>query len=76
MLRLLHAADQLMHSGSYDADGIKKRLDTIDKQCEDFMAKMDTRRKNLGLAISFFTLAKTVCTSISMNHYVNLLIIF
>jgi hypothetical protein len=65
VLRLLHTADQLMHSASYDAEGIKRRLDTVDKQCEDFMARLDARRKNLALAVSFFTLAKTV----RMPHY-------
>ena len=69
MLRLLHTADQLMHSASYDAEGIKKRLDTVDKQCEDFMIKLDSRRKNLAMAINFFLLAKTVNLSFCIHLY-------
>ena len=60
VLRLVRTADQLVHSALYDAEGIKTRLQTVDQKCEDFMLRLDTRRKNLALAINFFSLAQGV----------------
>ena len=60
MLRLVRTADQLVHSAAYDAEGVKKRLSTIDSQTESFMGRLDYRRKNLALAISFYSQALTV----------------
>ena len=60
VLRLVRTADQLVHSAHYDAEGVKKRLEVIDQKCEDFMHRVDNRRKNLALAINFFSLAQTV----------------
>ena len=60
VLRLLRTADQLVHSAHYNAEGVKKRLEVVDEQCENFMFRMDSRRKNLALAIGFFSLAQMV----------------
>ena len=61
ILRLVRAADQLTHSAKYDADGgVRSRLQKIDSTCEDFMTKMETRRKDLALAVSFFFQSQTV----------------
>ena len=60
LLRLIRTADQLIHSAHYDAEGVKKRLQQVDKTCEDFMVRLDTRRKNVALSVSFFSLAQTV----------------
>ena len=50
----------MVHSAHHDAEGVKQRLLVIDEKCEDFMMRLDNRRKNLTLAINFFSLAKTV----------------
>lgn len=60
VLRLLRTADQVVQSSQSDAEGVKKRLLLIDEKCEDFMLRLETRRRNLTLAVSFFSLAKTV----------------
>jgi hypothetical protein len=60
VLRLLRTADQVVHSAHSDAEGVKQRLLKIDSHCEDFMLRLETRRKNLTLAVNFFSLAKTV----------------
>ena len=60
VLRLVRTADQLMHSATYDAEGIKQRLKNVDTKCEEFMHKLNTRRKNLAMSTSFFSLAQTV----------------
>ena len=61
----MRTADQLIHSAHYDAEGVRQRLRKIDEKNEDFMLRLDTRRKNLALAISFFSLAQTVRTCLS-----------
>ena len=60
VLRLVRTADQLIHGSNYDAEGIRQRLRKVDEKCEDFMIRLDTRRKNLMLAISFYSLTQTV----------------
>ena len=50
----------MVHSAHYDQEGVKQRLLLIDQKCEDFMMRLDNRRKNLTLAINFFSLANTV----------------
>ena len=62
VLRLVRTADQLVHSAIYDAEGVKQRLKVIDEKTEDFMVRLDNRRKNLALAISFYSQALTVRT--------------
>ena len=69
VLRLLRTADQLVHSAHYDAEGIKKRLQIVDEKCEDFMLRLDVRRKNLALAINFFSLAQSVSGSVTRYQY-------
>ena len=69
VLRLVRTADQLIHSAHYDAEGVRQRLRKIDEKCEDFMLRLDTRRKNLALAISFFLLAQSVSI---FSCYVNI----
>ncbi len=63
VLRLVRTADQLIHSAHYDAEGVRQRLRKVDEKCEDFMIRLDNRRKNLALAISFFSLAQNVSTT-------------
>ena len=65
----MRTADQLIHSAHYDAEGVRQRLRKIDEKCEDFMLRLDTRRKNLALAISFFLLAQSVST---FSYFVNI----
>ncbi|XP_074642495.1 uncharacterized protein LOC141899810 [Tubulanus polymorphus] len=54
VLRLIRTANQILHSTSLDADEIKERLRMIDERSENFMIQLDTRRRNLSLAGSFF----------------------
>lgn len=65
VLRLLRTADQVAHSAQSDAEGVKQRLLKIDGQCEDFMLRLEKRRKNLTLAVNFFSLAKTALSKLS-----------
>ena len=60
MLRLLRTADGLLRRASVDAEGIRQRLMLVDQECENFMVKLDNRRKNIFMALSFFNLAETV----------------
>ena len=60
VLRLVRTADQLVHSDLKNAEGVRQRLKTIDDKCEQFMHKMDYRRKNVTMATQFFTLAQAV----------------
>lgn len=64
MLRLVRTADQLVHSATYDAEGVRERLKQVDQKTENFMFRLDTRRKNLALTISFYTLAETALTKL------------
>lgn len=59
VLRLIRTADQLVHSSHYDAEGVQRRLKQVDSQSESFMLKMDDRRRNLAMATSFFSQAKS-----------------
>lgn len=59
VLRLIRTADQLVHSSHYDAEGVQRRLKQVDSQSESFMLKMDDRRRNLTMATSFFSQAKS-----------------
>ena len=60
VLRLIRTADQLVHSDHYDAASVKERLNRVDIKSEEFMIALDSRRRNLSLAVTFFLLAKTV----------------
>ena len=39
---------------------MRQRLQAVDEESENFMNKLDTRRKNISMAMSFFGLAETV----------------
>ena len=62
IIRLIRTADQLAHSAHYDSEGVRSRLTQVDSQCEDFLLRMDARRKNVALAVTFFHLSQTVST--------------
>jgi hypothetical protein len=70
MLRLLRTADGLLRRASVDAEGIRRRLMLVDQECEDFMVKLDNRRKNIFMAVSFFNLAETVRNSLTLDSVV------
>ncbi|XP_076451161.1 coiled-coil domain-containing protein 141-like [Babylonia areolata] len=59
MLRLLRTADGLLRRASVDAEGIRQSLMLVDQECESFMVRLDNRRKNITMAVSFFNLAQT-----------------
>lgn len=71
MLRLLRTADGLLRRASVDAEGIRKRLMLVDQECENFMVKLDNRRKNIFMAVSFFNLAETVSTEIVCRSFMS-----
>lgn len=60
MLRLIRNVDQLLLRASLDAEGVRQRLQIVDAECEDFMVKLDNRRKNISSSVSFFNQAETV----------------
>jgi len=62
VLRLIRTADQLVHGARADAESVRKRLQMVDAKCEDFMNRLDARRKNLTMARNFYTLAQTALT--------------
>ncbi|KAK3083136.1 hypothetical protein FSP39_014900 [Pinctada imbricata] len=64
VLRLVRQADQLLRRSNLDAEGVKYRLQTVDRECENFMVKLDIRRKNISQAVSFFDLAETALTKL------------
>jgi len=59
VVRLLRTADQLIHSAHYDADAVTKRLRTVDSTAEKFMHRLDTRRTDITMALTFFSFAQT-----------------
>lgn len=60
MLRLVRNADQLLRRTHLDAEGVRSRLQEVDTECEKFMNKIDSRRKNITMAVSFFDMSETV----------------
>ena len=60
VLRLVRTADQLLRRTHLDAEGVRQRLQAVDEESENFMNKLDTRRKNISMAMSFYGLAETV----------------
>jgi len=64
ILRLIRTADHLVHSDRADAESVRKRLQVIDNKCENFMTRMDTRRKNLAMSNSFFALVQTALSKL------------
>lgn len=62
VLRLVRTADQLLRRTHLDAEGVRQRLQAVDEESENFMNKLDTRRKNISMAMSFFGLAETAQT--------------
>lgn len=60
VLRLVRTADQLLRRSNLDVEGVRQRLQTVDQECESFMYKLDTRRKNITMATTFFEQAESV----------------
>lgn len=67
VLRLVRTADQLLRRTHLDAEGVRQRLQAVDEESENFMIKLDTRRKNISMAMSFFGLAETVCNFFTIH---------
>ena len=59
MLGLLRTADGLMRRASVDAEGVRQRLVVVDREAESFAQRLDARRKNVSMAVAFFSLAET-----------------
>lgn len=59
-MRLVRDADQLLRRANMDAEGVRRRLQAVDKECDEFRIKLDTKRKNIQMAASFFDQAETV----------------
>lgn len=72
MLRLLRTADSLLRRTNIDAEGIRQRLMLVDQECENFMIKLDNRRKNIFMAVSFFNLAETVNKPMKIVYFISL----
>lgn len=60
VLRLVRTADQLLRRSKLDVEGVRQRLQTVDTECENFMIRLDTRRKNITMATSFFEQTESV----------------
>ena len=65
VLRLVRTADQLVHTEGIDTEGVKQRLKLVDEQSEKFIDRIDNRRKNITMALSFFKQTQTV----SEHHF-------
>lgn len=68
VLRLIRTADQLVHGERADAESVRKRLQLVDSKCETFTVRLDARRKNLGMARNFFSLAQTVSVALQISN--------
>lgn len=64
VLRLVRKADQLLRRTNLDAEGVRQRLQTVDHECENFMVRLDTKRKNISMALSFFDLVEKALTTL------------
>lgn len=60
VLKLVRTADQLLRRTNLDAEGVRQRLQAVDETSENFMIKLDNRRKNIAMALSFFKQAEAV----------------
>lgn len=60
VLKLVRTADQLLRRANLDAEGVRQRLQAVDETSENFMIKLDNRRKNIAMALSFFKQAEAV----------------
>lgn len=64
VLRLVRKADQLLRRTNLDAEGVRQRLQTVDHECENFMVRLDNKRKNISMALSFFDLVEKALTTL------------
>jgi len=60
LLKLVRTSEQLSHTSNIDMASLRKRLQGVDELAQDFMLRMDARRKNIATAINFYRLAAKV----------------
>ena len=60
LLQLVRTSDQLSHTANVDVTSLRQRLQAVDELAQDFMLRMDARRKNIATAINFYRLASKV----------------
>lgn len=59
-MKLVRTSEQLSHTGDLDTSVLRQKLQSVDNLAEDFMLRMDARRKNIAMAINFYTLSSKV----------------
>ena len=60
LLKLVRTADQLSHTANVDVTSLRHRLRAVDELAQDFMIRMDARRRNIATAINFYRLSAQV----------------
>lgn len=60
LLQLVRTSEQLSHTTDVDITTLRQRLQGIDDLAQDFMLRMDARRRNIATAINFYRLAAKV----------------
>lgn len=60
LLQLVRTSEQLSHTANVDVSSLRQRLQAVDDLAQDFMIKMDDRRKCITTAINFYRLASQV----------------
>lgn len=66
LLQLVRTSDQLSHTANLDVSSVRQRLQAVDSLAQDFMLRMDDRRKSINTAIKFYRLASQVCVDYSV----------
>lgn len=60
LLQLVRTSDQLSHTANVDVTSLRHKLQAVDDLAQDFMLRMDARRRNIATAINFYRLAANV----------------
>lgn len=60
LLQLVRTSDQLVHTANVDVTSLRHRLQAVDELAQDFMLRMDARRRNIATAINFYRFAAQV----------------
>lgn len=68
LLQLVRTSEQLSHTASVDVSSLRQRLQAVDDLAQNFMMRMDERRKCIATAIRFYRLVSQVSLK-PARHY-------
>lgn len=70
MFKVIRNGDQLIHAGHPNSPEIQQKTEAMAEHCENFMQRLDDRRRNVAMSLAFFKSAQTVSAMIeTMSVY-------